>query len=237
MWDLSNLKSEWQIYFEEYIEDLIKIHDKVNDNDKLIFPKKKNVFRVFEKLDLSEIKVVILGQDCYHSYETIENGLILPHATGMAFGISRKAKKIPPSLKNIIKVIYSDDTDIIKEKIFWENFDIELKYLIKQGILLMNCALTVEAGKPNSHAKIWGDFTDGLIHYISSNNKNTVFMLWGKFAQSKEKHIFGEHLILRADHPSPLARNGKEPFSECDHFNKANQYLISIGKSPINWKN
>jgi uracil-DNA glycosylase len=237
MWDLSKLKSEWQPYFEEYIEDLIKIHDKVDEKDKLIFPKKKNVFRVFEKLDLSEIKVIILGQDCYHSHDTMENGLILPHATGLAFGISRKAKKIPPSLKNIIKLIYSNNPDNVKEKTFWKSVDVELKYLVQQGVLLMNCALTVESGNPNSHAKIWADFTDGLIHYISSNNKNIVFMLWGKFAQSKEKHIFGNHFILKADHPSPLAQGGKEPFSECDHFNKANEYLITNGKIEINWKN
>lgn len=234
MWNLINLKKGWIPYFEENIEKLIKMHDTIYDKkNKLIFPKKDNVFRIFEELDLYDVKVIILGQDCYHSFEKDDSDNILPHAIGVSFGVPNKSLKVPPSLRNIVKEMYSE-TKI--DKTFWSEYDKEFNYLIKQGVLFLNCALTVESGKPNSHTNIWRDFTDGLIEHISNNTEDCVFMTWGKFAQGKIEYIdTNKHLVLKSDHPSPLAQGGKEPFLGNEHFKKANSYLVNVGKKMIKW--
>jgi uracil-DNA glycosylase len=109
-----------------------------------------------------------------------------------------------------------------------------LTHWAEQGVLLLNAALTVEEAKPNSHQKIWTDFTDAVIKTISENSKGVIFLLWGKFAQDKKKLIDTQkHYVLEAAHPSPLAGDA---FLGNKHFSKSNAILIENGKEPIDWK-
>ena len=105
----------------------------------------------------------------------------------------------------------------------------------RQGVLMLNAILTVEANKDASHSRIgWEEFTDAVIRYLSDNTEGTVFMLWGNFARTKAALIdSSRHHVLTAAHPSPLARGA---FFGCRHFSQANSILISQGKSPIDWQ-
>lgn len=193
-----------------------------------IFPKNEDILNAFNYTPLKKVKVVIIGQDPYHSYEEINN-IIIPHAHGLCFSIPKDAKKIPPSLKNIYKEINSD-----------LGFNIpnhgNLTHWAKQGVLMLNATLTVRAHNAGSHQKKgWETFTNSAIKKLSESQTNLVFLLWGRFAQEKEALIdTSKHLILKAAHPSPFsAHNG---FFGCKHFSKTNQYLKSIGKNEIDWQ-
>ena len=185
--------------------------------NKTIFPRKTQVFSAFTT-DLKEIKIVILGQDPYHT-----PGM----AHGLAFSVPDTAK-IPPSLINIYKEIDDDigshieTTGNLKS---WQN----------QGVLLLNNVLTVEAHHAGSHrGHGWEIFTEAVIKYLNSNKSNLVFILWGRDARSKKPLIDGaRHLILESAHPSPLsAYNG---FFGSKPFSKTNSYLKSHGKTEIIW--
>lgn len=179
-----------------------------------IYPDSKDVFRAFLLSSPSKTKVVILGQDPYH------NGV----ADGLAFSTKKKGY-IPPSLRNIFKELD------IKPK------SSNLESWAKQGVLLLNTALTVEKGKALSHKDIgWTRFTSKVIEKLSEDQSNIVFMLWGRKAQEYEKYIFpfAGHLILKAGHPSPL--NIANPFVGCGHFDKANEYLKSKNREQIKWR-
>lgn len=186
---------------------------------------------------LEQIKVVILGQDPYHG----------PHqAQGLAFSVG-SGVKIPPSLRNIFKEIARDDalkTPQTSRASAPANG--ALQRWAGQGVLLLNTCLTVEKGQPASHAKLgWEVLTDKIIHAVSALKQPVVFMLWGAHAQSKrvcmtagapgsDRH--GPHLVLTANHPSPLsALRPPQPFVGCGHFSKANQHLQAHGRSPIQW--
>ena len=199
-------------YFKELSEFLHAEYDK-----KTIFPPKQLVFSAF-KTDLNEVKVVILGQDPYHTPGAAE---------GLAFSVP-PSQPIPPSLINIYKEI---NNDVGQHK----NPSGSLRNWQKQGVLLLNTVLTVEAHKPKSHSgKGWETFTTAVISYLNENCDNLVFILWGRDARNKKSLIDGSrHLILEAAHPSPLsAYNG---FFGCKHFSKTNEYLKKHGKAPIEW--
>lgn len=184
---------------------------------KTIFPPKQLVFSAFTT-NLSDIKVVILGQDPYHTPGAAE---------GLAFSVPKK-QPIPPSLINIYKEI---DNDIGHHT----NTSGSLREWQKQGVLLLNTVLTVEAHKPKSHSgKGWEIFTTSVISYLNREREGLVFMLWGRDARNKKSLIDEKrHLILEAAHPSPLsAYNG---FFGCKHFSKCNEYLKEKGKEPIEW--
>jgi uracil-DNA glycosylase len=189
------------------------------DQGKVVYPKSTDIFNAFSLCPFPQVKVVILGQDPYHN-PLQAHGLCFSVANGIA---------PPPSLVNIFKEIKSD-----------LGFDIpttgNLNNWAKQGVLLLNASLTVEAHLPMSHSKIgWQIFTDAIIKKLSEQRENLVFLLWGKFAQSKAVMIdANKHLILQAAHPSPLsAYNG---FWGCRHFSKTNEYLLSHNFSPIDWQ-
>lgn len=184
---------------------------------KTIFPKQEYVFNAFQLCPLANVKVVILGQDPYFN----DN-----QAHGLSFSVLAD-EKLPPSLKNMYKELASDLTIIRQTG--------DLTHWAKQGVLLLNAVLTVEKGKPNSHANCgWERFTDAVIQYVNDTQNNVVFVLWGSYAQKKETLITNEtHLILKAPHPSPLSAYrgffGSQPYS------KINAYLIANGKTPIDW--
>lgn len=183
-----------------------------------IFPPKEEIFRAFSLTPINTVKVVILGQDPYHGQG---------EANGLAFSVNKDIS-IPPSLKNIYKELNSDlGLDIPKHG--------DLTAWAKQGVLLLNSILTVEKDKPGSHRKIgWEEYTDSLIKGISDRRENVVFILWGKYAESKKILIDeSKHLILVSPHPSPFsARKG---FFGSKPFSKTNAYLIKNNIEPIDW--
>ena len=183
-----------------------------------VFPPGKDIFRAFELTPLDKVKVVILGQDPYHGYG---------QAMGLSFSVP-DGVPAPPSLKNIFREI---ETDLGVQMSGRPN----LEGWARQGVLLLNAILTVRAGSPASHSRIgWETFTDAVIRTISDRCDGVVFMLWGNFARGKRELIDGQkHLILEAAHPSPLARGA---FFGCRHFSKANGWLASHGKTPIDWQ-
>ena len=178
------------------------------------------IFNAFEKCNLNDLKVVIIGQDPYHG-----DG----EANGLCFSVN-DGIKIPPSLKNIFAEINSE-----YDKILFPTSG-NLERWAKQGVLLLNAGLTVRKDEANSHKHLkWNVFTDAVIDLINQKSENVVFLLWGSFAQKKGKLIDREkHLVLESGHPSPLSANRGMWFGN-NHFKLTNVYLSEKGKSEIEW--
>lgn len=207
------LKSEFEKpYFKELSEFLHAEYD-----TKTIFPPKQLVFSAFAT-DLNEVKVVILGQDPYHTPGAAE---------GLAFSVPR-SQPIPPSLINIYKEI---DSDIGRHA----NTSGSLRSWQRQGVLLLNTVLTVEAHKPKSHSgKGWEIFTTEVIKYLNDTRPHLVFILWGRDARNKKSLIdSNKHLILESPHPSPLSAHAG--FFGNHHFSKTNEFLKSNNLKEIVW--
>jgi uracil-DNA glycosylase len=183
-----------------------------------VFPNPKFIFRALASCAPADVKVVILGQDPYHTPGV---------ADGLAFS-TLPGNRVPPSLQNIFKEIESEYGAPI-------NKDPDLSRWASQGVLLLNASLSVRSGEANSHADYgWHPFTDAIIHAISETEKHVVFLLWGAFAQKKEVLIdTSKHLALKSVHPSPLSAH--RGFFGCGHFKKANEYLQSHGRHVIDW--
>ncbi|MCO6499758.1 MAG: uracil-DNA glycosylase [Vicingus serpentipes] len=218
------LKKEFNSnYFLELKQFLLK--EKFSNT---VFPPSKFIFNAFNSTPFSEVKVVLLGQDPYHSFEVINN-VSIPHAHGLCFSIPREAKKIPPSLQNIYKEIHNDlGLPIANHG--------DLSTWAKQGVLMLNATLTVRKHEAGSHQKKgWEQFTDAAIQQLSEQKEGLVFLLWGRFAQNKESLIdSNKHFILKAAHPSPFsAHNG---FFGCQHFSKTNEILKRKGLKEIDWE-
>ncbi len=174
----------------------------------VVYPPKEDIFRVYKLLDLNDIKVVILGQDPYHT-----KGM----ADGIAFSVKNNFGKTPPSLVNIFKEIERD--------LCIKNTNTDLKNWVNQGVFLLNTTLTVEEGKPASHSKFgWEMLTKETVKQISNSNSNVVFLLWGNYAQRFEKYIdTNKHTILKTSHPSPLSVT--KGFRGCGHFSRLQEIL------------
>lgn len=183
------------------------------------YPPKELIFKALKSFDLNDLKVVILGQDPYH-----EEG----QANGLAFSVSNK--KLPPSLINIYKEMESD-LNITVDK------SGDLEYLAKQGVLLLNATLTVQAHRAFSHAGHgWEIFTDNLIKELNNLDKPIVFILWGNSAISKKAYLNNpKHLVLTSAHPSPLSAN--RGFFNSKPFSKTNEFLRAMGEKEIDWGN
>ena len=214
--------SDWHKYLleefsKDYMQELELFLEEQTQQGKVIYPDTKNIFNAF-KTPLEKITVVILGQDPYHG----EN-----QAHGLSFSV-RSGVKTPPSLKNIYKEIHDDLDLAIPEHGNLEDW-------AKQGVLLLNAVLTVEAGKAGSHQKKgWEQFTDKVVDILNTQREGVVFLLWGSHAQKKGKSIDNsKHLILKAPHPSPLSVY--RGFYGCKHFSQANSYLLKLGKTEIEW--
>jgi len=184
----------------------------------IVYPLPKYIFHAFDLTPFDQVKVVILGQDPYHGPN---------QANGLAFSVSDGIQP-PPSLVNIYKEIESD----LGRK---STTNGNLETWAKQGVLLLNATLTVQAHQAGSHQrKGWEEFTDSVINTLSHQQENLVFMLWGAYAQKKGSIIDeSKHLVLKSPHPSPLsAYNG---FFGCAHFSQCNAFLMLNGKEPIDW--
>jgi len=199
-------------YFKKIKDHLISD----NAEGKIVLPEPKNFFRAFDLCELNKVKVVIIGQDPYHT-PGVPNGL--------AFSVN-KNQKLPPSLINIFRELESD--------LGVKNYIGDLSAWSRQGVLLLNTCLSVCAGLPASHSNIgWENFTNAAIKEIQKK-KNIIFLLWGKHAQQKKAFIQEDNFILEAAHPSPLSANNG--FFGCNHFSKTNNLLTSLGSDPIDWQ-
>lgn len=188
-------------------------------NTRLIFPPANDIFNAFEFTPLSEVKVVILGQDPYHG-----DG----QAHGLCFSVKPDVD-IPPSLVNIYQELHDDLGCYIPNNGYLEKW-------AKQGVMLLNTVLTVRAHQANSHRGIgWEEFTDAAIRILDEQDRPIVFLLWGRPAQMKKSMLHNpKHLILEAPHPSPLS--AYRGFFGCKHFSQANAFLQEHGIAPIDWQ-
>ena len=201
-----------------YFEQLVRFLHQEKEAGNVIYPRGSQIFRAFELTPLDQVKVVILGQDPYHNPG---------EAMGLSFSVP-DGVRMPPSLRNIFTEIENDLGIRMSGRPNLENW-------ARQGVLLLNSFLTVEAGKAASHRNIgWQEFTDAVIRCISERCNGVVFLLWGNFAKAKAPLIdTSRHHVLTAAHPSPLAGGA---FFGCRHFSKTNQILVSEGKTPIDWQ-
>lgn len=183
-----------------------------------VFPHPKHVFRAFDECPFEKVKVVILGQDPYHGRG---------QANGLCFSVN-PGVGAPPSLQNIFKELESDVGHAVSR-------DTDLSRWSRQGVLLLNATLTVNAGKAGSHqGKGWEQFTDAVIQKLNDEREGLVFILWGNYARQKGARIDRtKHLVIESAHPSPFSAYsgffGSKPFS------KTNAYLEQRGTSAIEW--
>jgi len=184
-----------------------------------VYPKGKDIFNAFRLTPFEDVNVVILGQDPYHGPN---------QAHGLCFSVQRGIRP-PPSLRNIYKELN-------------EAFGIpipshgDLSHWARQGVLLLNTVLTVQARKAHSHkGKGWEQFTDRVIQELNARRTGLIFVLWGRPAQAKKAMIDTQrHLVLTAPHPSPFSAS--YGFFGCGHFQQINRHLETLGKTPVDWR-
>lgn len=220
---MTAIKNDWLLSIGEelkktYYKDLCQFVKKEYGEHK-IYPSSEDVFNAFHYTPLSQVKVVILGQDPYHN-----DG----QAHGLCFSVKPQVD-IPPSLVNIYKELQSDLGCFIPDHGYLEHW-------ARQGVLLLNTVLTVRAHQANSHkGKGWEKFSDAVIQAVNEKQEPVVFLLWGKPAMQKKKMLTNKiHLVLEAPHPSPLS--AYRGFFGCKHFSKTNEFLMNNGQAPIDWQ-
>jgi uracil-DNA glycosylase len=185
---------------------------------KVIYPRGKDIFHALNATPFEKVRVVILGQDPYHGPN---------QAHGLCFSV-QEGVSMPPSLKNIYKELKQDLAVVPPSHG-------SLDAWARQGVLLLNSVLTVEAERAASHqGKGWEQFTDKVVEVLNREREHLVFILWGAYAKKKGAIVDrSKHLVLEAAHPSPLSVT---KFLGCRHFSKTNQYLESQGLAPIEWQ-
>ncbi|MBC8052513.1 MAG: uracil-DNA glycosylase [Sphingobacteriaceae bacterium] len=203
---------------KDYMKNLKAFLLKEKQESKTVYPPDNLIFNAFAHTPFDKVKAVIIGQDPYHGPN---------QAHGLAFSV-QKGISVPPSLRNIYKELASDIPG------FKMPSHGELTKWADEGVLLLNATLTVQAGVAGSHQKKgWEQFTDQAIKVLADNRKGIVFLLWGKYAQSKAAFIDeAKHFLLTAPHPSPLAQG----FNGCKHFSKTNEILVKSEKTGIDWQ-
>jgi len=202
-------------------QNLVRFIDQRVADGAVVYP--ASVFRALELTEPSQVRVVILGQDPYHGPD---------QAQGLAFSVAA-GQKLPPSLRNMLNEV-RDDVGAASQ------CSGDLSAWARQGVLLLNAALTVEDGQPQSHAnRGWELLTDALLAKVAARAEPVVFLLWGAAAQRKRSIVeIGPHRVLTANHPSPLsARRAPEPFIGCRHFSRTNELLAGLRPqtAPICW--
>ena len=202
-----------------YYKELYKFVKKEYETS-VIYPPSDEIFTAFHLTPLSEVKVLILGQDPYHEPN---------QAHGLSFSVPVDQKQIPPSLQNIYKELHEDIGCYIPD-------NGNLVKWAKQGVLMLNTVLTVRAHQANSHkGRGWEQFTDAIIQAVNAKDTPVVYMLWGSPAQTKIPVLTNpKHLILKSVHPSPLS--AYRGFFGCRHFSKCNEFLEANGLAPIDWQ-
>lgn len=209
------LADEWEAPYFKRLTDFVRQQYQTHQ----VFPPGRQIFAAFDAAPFERVKVVILGQDPYHG---------VGQANGLCFSVN-EGIAMPPSLVNIFKEVHDDVGATMPA-----NGD--LSRWARQGVLLLNATLTVQAHQPLSHqGRGWEEFTDHVIAHLSAEREHLVFMLWGAYARRKGAMIdTSRHLVLTASHPSPLSAN-RGGFFGCHHFSRANGYLSQHGLAPIEW--
>lgn len=221
---LDKIDSSWEFFFQReakkvyFFPLLVKLHEEYQNFK--CWPKKENIFRLFREISLAKIKVVILGQDPYHLPEV---------ADGIAFS-TQKPNYIPASLRNIF-LEFSQDLNCVPPT------KSNLLPWVKEGIFLVNTALTVRDGQALSHMKWWEEFIYSLLEYLNHHDQKIIWVFWGRKAQEiGEKCGISKNAnnyLLMSPHPSPYSAEhgffGSRPFSQI------NQLLSELGKEPVNW--
>ncbi|MDG3088990.1 uracil-DNA glycosylase [Vibrio hannami] len=205
---------------QEYFLQTMAFVQAERDAGKTVYPPAKDVFNAFRYTELSDVKVVIIGQDPYHGPN---------QAHGLCFSVL-PGVKTPPSLVNMYKELAQDIPGFeIPEHGYLQSW-------AEQGVLLLNTVLTVEQGKAHSHSKTgWETFTDRVIEAVNEHCDGVIFLLWGAHAQKKGRVIDrNRHHVLMAPHPSPLSAH--RGFFGCKHFSQTNDILVKKGSQPINWQ-
>lgn len=220
---MAEISGDWLVelkpeFAKPYYRDLYQFVQKEYRTN-VVYPPADDIFNALHLTPLSDVKVLILGQDPYHNEH---------QAHGLCFSV-RPDQDIPPSLVNIYTELQSDLGCYIPNN----------GYLVKwanEGVLLLNTVLTVRAHQAGSHqSKGWEHFTDAIIKAVNEQDRPIVYMLWGKPAQSKRSMLNNpKHLVLTAPHPSPLS--AYRGFFGCKHFSKANDFLVKNGSRPIDWQ-
>lgn len=208
------LSPEWEKPYFESLTQFVRAEYAT----KQIFPPGKQIFAAFNATPFNDVKVVILGQDPYHD---------VGQANGLCFSVN-EGIPFPPSLVNIFKEVNQDTGAPIPQSG-------DLTRWAKQGVLLLNATLTVEAHHAGSHQnRGWEQFTDEVILRLANDREGLVFILWGSYAIKKGAFINRmKHLVLTSPHPSPLS--AYRGFFGNHHFSKANEYLVAHNKTPIQW--
>lgn len=220
--DFSSPEGGWNGLIEDFkrTDEFAAILKAVDESDSPVYPPRP--FKAFEATDLEDVKVVVIGQDPYHTPGK---------AMGLAFSVPAQ-EKIPPSLRNIFKELEAEYGE--------KRTNNDLSDWAEQGVFLINASLTVVQGRPLSHSRLgWQKLVDEAVSKIARRGK-AVFLLWGRDARARRRIIDEvrgpDVLVLESNHPSPLsAGKGDEPFLGCGHFKKANEFLAAIGCAQINW--
>jgi uracil-DNA glycosylase len=214
---LSVIGEEFEKPYMQQLQDFLCAEEAMQKN---ILPPAPLRFNALNSTPFNEVKVVILGQDPYPT---------VGHAHGLCFSAMPDVKPLPKSLMNINK-------ELLEDLAVDNAHTAYLQPWAEQGVLLLNAVLTVEAGNANAHqGKGWETFTDAIIAALNEQTESVVFILWGAYAQKKASFIDSDrHLVIKSAHPSPLSAYrgfyGSKPFS------KTNDYLVSHGKTAINWQ-
>lgn len=208
------LSAEWEKDYFQHLTEFVRQAYRSGT----VFPPGRQIFAAFDACPFDKVKVVILGQDPYHD---------VGQANGLCFSVN-SGTPLPPSLINIFKEVSADTGCAVST-------DGDLSRWARQGVLLLNSTLTVEAHHAGSHQRRgWEEFTDEVVMRLNRDRQGIVFMLWGSYAIKKGALIDrGRHLVLTSPHPSPLSAH--RGFFGNHHFTRANDYLLSQGLTPIKW--
>ena len=213
----------WEQVFQSSQDELSDVNSILTELKESYLPYDANIFKAFDCCPLDKIKVVIIGQDPYHTINSSGH----PIANGMSFSVNR-GNRIPPSLMNI----YREIGNSVKEFKIPNHGD--LTNWCRQGVLMLNTCLTVKPHQAGSHGQIWLGFIQKVIEAISVQNPHCIYVMWGKKAQVIEKMIRGKPTFLKSAHPSPFSAH--KGFFGNNHFARINDILVSLKKEPIDWQ-
>ena len=217
--EILKISTNWREILLEILENHPDIEEKYKKEYELfneslqLYPEKHNIFRCFNYTNIEDTRVIILGQDPYHGEK---------QAIGLSFGVNENIKQ-PPSLRNIFKKLENSRTTTT------------LEWWAKQGVLMLNTALTVREKAPGSHLTWWLPFTKDIISYLNKSEQSKIFVAWGAFAHNQLKDVNTPHHLLVSSHPSPLSCYKKyknfPSFNDAEPFKEINMRLIN----PISW--
>jgi uracil-DNA glycosylase len=222
-----DIPDDWYKKLKHYIEseEFTKLGRYVASKRKEtdVFPPSKEIFRAFQLTPYNNVNTVIIGMDPYPNLYKEK-----PVACGLSFA-PRDRDYIPPSLRQIYNRIkedfYSDEMTF--------PVDLNIEHWAKQGVLMLNAALTVEQGKPGSHMKVWENWTTEVINALNEYSTGVIFCLWGKDAQAFQSKIGSHHIVLTAEHPVAASYQGRQ--WSCNHFKQINTHLMGANGYNIEW--